>query len=58
MGIMAKDNQDGRQARKKAAKRPYLKPAFQRERVFETMALACGKVQSTQGPCHFNRKSS
>lgn len=25
-------------------KRPYLKPAFSSESVFETMALACGKI--------------
>jgi hypothetical protein len=39
-------------------KRPYTKPAFQHEKVFETMALACGKISSTQGSCHFNRKNS
>ena len=39
-------------------KKPYEKPAFRHEQVFETMALACGKVQSTQGPCHSNRKNS
>ncbi|MDE2407363.1 MAG: hypothetical protein KGL91_05820 [Xanthomonadaceae bacterium] len=33
-------------------KRPYAKPAFQREAVFETMALACGKIRGTQGQCH------
>lgn len=27
-----------------AGKRPYLKPAFTSESVFETMALACGKI--------------
>lgn len=36
-----------------APKRPYEKPAFRSERVFETMALACGKIAgSTQGNCH------
>ena len=39
-------------------KKPYRKPAYRYERVFETMALACGKTQSTQGSCHFNRKFS
>ena len=39
-------------------KRPYLKPAFRHERVFETMALACGKISPTQGQCRFNRKVS
>ncbi len=39
-------------------KKPYQKPAFRHERVFETMALSCGKMQSTQGQCHFTRKNS
>lgn len=39
-------------------KKPYEKPSFQCERVFETMALSCGKVSPTQGLCHFNRKNS
>jgi len=38
-------------------KRPYQKPAFRYEQVFETMALACGKVDATQSQCNFNRKS-
>jgi hypothetical protein len=44
----------------KAAKKrkAYQKPAFQHERVFETMALACGKLSPTQFTCHFNRKNS
>jgi len=28
-----------------AGKKPYSKPEFRYERVFETMALACGKTQ-------------
>jgi hypothetical protein len=40
------------------SKRPYLKPEFRHEKVFETMALSCGKVVSSQGGCHSNRKSS
>jgi hypothetical protein len=39
-------------------KKAYRKPAFRSERVFETMALACGKIQGSQGSCHFNRKFS
>jgi len=42
---------------KKPAKKPYVKPAFRFERVFETQALSCGKV-STQNQCHINRKTS
>lgn len=40
------------------AKRPYQKPAIRREKVFETTALSCGKVQQTQYSCAQNRKTS
>ncbi len=40
------------------AKKPYVKPEFRHEKVFETMALSCGKVQTTQSGCHYNRKAS
>ena len=40
------------------AKEPYRKPAFRHEKVFETMALACGKISNTQASCHSNRKNS
>ena len=43
---------------KTPAKKPYVKPDFQFEHVFETNALSCGKVNNTQGGCHFNRKLS
>jgi hypothetical protein len=36
----------------------YCKPDYQYEKVFETMALACGKIAATQSQCKFNRKSS
>jgi hypothetical protein len=38
-------------------KKPYRKPAFRSEKVFETMALACGKV-ATQFQCRRRRRSS
>ena len=41
-----------------AAKRPYVKPAFRHEKVFETMALACGKINDTQLSCRSNKKNS
>ncbi len=41
-----------------AARKPYEKPAFRQERLFETGALSCGKVQATQGSCRANRKTS
>jgi len=43
---------------KSTAKKPYQKPEVRHERVFETMALQCGKVQNTQGSCRFNKKAS
>ena len=39
-------------------KLPYQKPAFRHEGVFETMALACGKISGTQAQCHSNLKLS
>jgi hypothetical protein len=45
-------------AEKPREKRPYKKPEVRHERVFETMALACGKLRATQAQCRFNRKRS
>jgi hypothetical protein len=42
----------------KQVRRPYQKPAVRHERVFETRALVCGKVNTTQQQCHSNRKTS
>ena len=39
-------------------RRPDLKPAFRHESVFETMALACGKVNTTQNACRSRRNAS
>ena len=44
--------------RESNSKKPYHKPGFRFERVFETRALSCGKVLSTQGPCLHNKKNS
>ena len=41
-----------------AVRKPYRKPAVRHEQVFETRALTCGKVQVTQGSCHYNRRTS
>jgi len=41
-----------------AAKKPYEKPSFIHETVFETMALACGKTGTTTLQCRTNRKNS
>jgi hypothetical protein len=39
-------------------KKLYQKPAFRHERVFETLALACGKIGATVPSCQFSRKTS
>jgi hypothetical protein len=41
------------------AKRPYGKPTYRYEKVFETMALSCGKVGGVEAQCRFGpRKNS
>jgi hypothetical protein len=40
------------------ARKPYVKPAFVREEVFEATALACGKVNPTIRQCNLVRKNS
>ena len=54
---MKSNDQKGPGARE-AAKKPYVKPAFRHEKVFETMALACGKINNTQAQCKTNKKNS
>jgi hypothetical protein len=51
-------NDQANPVRAEQAKKPYVKPGFRHEKVFETMALSCGKVQTTQGSCHSNKKNS
>ena len=65
MGAFMKNHEDSQHAQHAMeiqpgphGKKPYQKPARRRERVFETTALACGKISSTQGQCHNNRKNS
>lgn len=41
-----------------ANKKPYQKPAFRYELVFETMALACGKKQTGPTCAHVTKKVS
>ncbi len=55
---MTKHNQTENDPRQTRTRRPYVKPVFVRERVFETNALSCGKVQTTQSACGQNRKNS
>ena len=39
-------------------KKLYQKPAFRYERVFETLALSCGKIGANTGQCQFSKKTS
>lgn len=39
-------------------KKPYRKPVVRREQIFETQALLCGKIQTTQRQCQLLRKNS
>jgi hypothetical protein len=39
-------------------KKPYEKPGFRFEQVFETSALTCGKIDPTSGMCKHNHKVS
>ncbi len=55
---MNQQEQSDQQHGRNASRKPYQKPSFRQEKVFETMALACGKMSSTQASCHHNRKSS
>jgi hypothetical protein len=39
-------------------KKPYQKPSFRHERVFERSALSCGKIVATQANCRQSKKTS
>ena len=43
---------------REAPRKPYQRPSFRHERVFETMALACGKMSTTENQCKFIVKNS
>lgn len=47
-----------RNAGSRLCKKPYFKPTYRFERVFETMALSCGKTSPVEAQCRFNRKNS
>jgi len=49
---------DKRRTAKQKIKKPYTKPAFRFERVFETQALSCGKIGPTSNQCKLHRKTS
>jgi hypothetical protein len=39
-------------------RKPYRKPSFRFEQVFETMALQCGKVEGTSQACNMVKMAS
>ena len=51
-------DQDQNDTAKGNSRKPYEKPAYKCEGIFETLALACGKIAPTQAQCRFNRKLS
>jgi hypothetical protein len=57
-GSITQRSESDQEVGRVAKKRPYRKPEFRAETVFETSALTCGKMQATQLQCHFNRKHS
>ena len=40
------------------SRKPYRKPSFRFEQVFETLALQCGKMQGTGGACNMVKIAS
>lgn len=49
---------DRRTAADCEARKHYRKPSFRSEKVFETMALQCGKIQGTSGACNLVKINS
>ena len=39
-------------------RKPYQKPSFRFEQVFETMALQCGKINGTSSACNLVKMAS
>jgi hypothetical protein len=56
-GAHVLDNPGNKQQEPIAKKKSYKKPSFRQEKVFETTALGCGKVNSTDTGCNVVRKS-
>ncbi len=52
------DRRTGNPRAIKQGRKPYTAPTFRSEKVFETMALTCGKISTTQTICKLNRKNS
>jgi hypothetical protein len=54
----APDRAETPEGGKPRSRKPYQKPGFSKEQLFETMALACGKTNPSIGQCSAVKKSS
>jgi hypothetical protein len=45
-------------AKPQPQRKPYRKPEFFHELVFESTALACGKINATEMSCRYSRRTS
>lgn len=52
------DRSDETQTQPPMQRKPYRKPEVRQEKIFETQALLCGKLQTTQRQCQLLRKTS
>jgi hypothetical protein len=57
-GVDSLEPKNKPRTQEKQKKKPYSKPAFLFERVFETQALSCGKLHSSAGVCNRFSKTS
>lgn len=55
---MHTDKQNTTTAAGTSRRKPYVKPQFVSEKIFETTALACGKLPAGSGLCGAAPKSS
>ena len=50
--IQKKAASEGKEKSKKKGKKPYVKPRCVSEPIYETLALACGKLPGQGASCH------
>ena len=56
--IQKKAASEGKEKGKKKGKKPYVKPRCVSEPIYETLALACGKLPGQGGLCNAAPKRS
>jgi hypothetical protein len=57
IAVMQEDKKTEQAPPEPEKRKPYVKPAFRQERVFETTAAACGKALPTSRCKHFKKRS-